>query len=99
MPKPKPLIAGNWKMNGLRDGATALLGALLARAAKGAKCDVLVCPPATLLGHASERLAGSSIRLGAQDCHVGDAGAHTGDISAAMLICDPTLFDAYPWFV
>jgi len=83
----RPLIAGNWKMNGLRRDAVALASALVARmqAAGDPPCDLLVCPPAVLIYPVGEALAGSRIALGAQDCHAEVAGAHTGDISAAML--------------
>lgn len=49
-----------------------------------AKCEVLICPPATLLSRAKS-IAGSALALGGQDCHAAETGAHTGDISAAML--------------
>ncbi len=80
------LIAGNWKMNGLRADGLALADALarLARRDKPA-CDLLICPPATLLAPIAVALAGSGIALGGQDCHPKLFGAHTGDISAAML--------------
>ena len=82
----RKLIAGNWKMNGLRADGTALGRALTARhhdAVLG--CELLVCPPATLLTEIASLLVGSGIALGGQDCHPDPAGAHTGDISAAML--------------
>jgi len=81
-----PLIAGNWKMNGLRKDGVALVRALVekARAASSLPCEILVCPPATLLRAASE-LAGDVIAVGGQDCHAAEAGAHTGDIAAPML--------------
>jgi len=82
----RPLVAGNWKMNGL---GTALreLESLKERLAQDPvpAADIMVCPPATLLARASDVLAGSGIVLGAQDCHPQSAGAHTGDISAEML--------------
>ncbi len=83
----RKLIAGNWKMNGLRHSAAALAGALAerARAAGPLGWDPLVCPPATLLGLVGEALQGSAIALGGQDCHPAPSGAHTGDISAGML--------------
>jgi triosephosphate isomerase len=82
------LVAGNWKMNGLRaDGAT--LARALARraiaAGGGLGREVLVCPPATLLFSVSDIVAGSGIAIGGQDCHAAPNGAHTGDISAEML--------------
>ncbi len=83
----RPLIAGNWKMNGLRaDGeARARELALRANAADAPPCDWVVCPPATLLAPVSAALAASGIALGGQDCHFAANGAHTGDVSAQML--------------
>ncbi len=83
----RKLIAGNWKMNGLRQSAAALAGALAerARAAGPLGWDPLVCPPATLLGPVGEALAGTAVALGGQDCHPAQSGAHTGDVSAEML--------------
>jgi triosephosphate isomerase len=82
------LVAGNWKMNGLLDHGTALAQGLRERAtAAGATlgCELLVCPPATLLSTVGGVLAGSGIALGGQDCHAAPKGAFTGDISAEML--------------
>jgi triosephosphate isomerase len=83
----RPFIAGNWKMNGLRDDGCALARAVAAAAtaADGLQCDLVVCPPATLLAPVGEIVSGGPVRLGAQDCHAAESGAHTGDISAAML--------------
>jgi triosephosphate isomerase (TIM) len=82
----RPLIAGNWKMNGLK-ASSAELAAMLAGAAKvAAKADLLVCPPATLIAAFAEQARGSkNLTIGAQDCHPKASGAHTGDISAEML--------------
>ena len=80
----RPLIAGNWKMNGLKADGIALARAV-ARGAGGLSCEFVVCPPATLLALVAPALAGSGVGLGGQDCHAKAAGAHTGDISAAML--------------
>jgi len=82
----RPLVAGNWKMNGLSSalGELTALRELLAEAPVP-EADVMVCPPATLLSRAAAVLAGSEIALGAQDCHPLQSGAHTGDISAEML--------------
>ncbi len=84
---PRPLVAGNWKMNGTRAEAVELAGALVdgAAAESGLLCDVLVCPPAHLLFPVLGVVAGSPIALGGQDCHARPAGAHTGDIGAGML--------------
>jgi len=79
----RKLIAGNWKMNGLR-AAVAELDRVI-EAAPDAACDLLLCPPATLIGLFSTRAAGSALMIGGQDCHPKAAGAHTGDVSAEML--------------
>ncbi len=78
-----PLIAGNWKMNGLKADSVDLARAVAAGAAEGR--DLLVCPPAVLIPPVAEALDGSGVALGAQDCHFESGGAHTGDIAAAML--------------
>ncbi len=83
----RKLIAGNSKMNGLRDPGVALARELAARAGAAGPLgyDLLVCPPAPLLVPVGEAIRGSAIGLGGQDCHSERAGAHTGDISAEML--------------
>ena len=80
----RQLIAGNWKMNGLRADAVALAAAVR-KAATELGCETLVCPPATLLMAVGDVLAGGAVGLGGQDCHTAERGAHTGDLSAAML--------------
>jgi triosephosphate isomerase len=82
----RPLIAGNWKMNGLR-ASSAEFEAMLAGAPQvAAKADLLVCPPATLIAAFAEKARGAkNLSIGAQDCHPKASGAHTGDISAEML--------------
>jgi triosephosphate isomerase len=82
----RKLIAGNWKMNGLRADAQALVDTLVARRAadRGFDADLLICPPATLLDRIGQRLEGSPILMGAQDAHAEQSGAFTGDYSAAM---------------
>src|ERR1700748_2433984 len=80
----RPLIAGNWKMNGLK-AAMSEFEAMLAGAAEvAAKADLLVCPPATLLATFAEKSRGG-VAVAAQDCHPKRSGAHTGDIPAEML--------------
>ena len=69
-------------MNGLA-ADLAMLEAVKAGIGNPA-CDVLVCPPATLLARAAV-MAGGVFAVGGQDCAPGASGAHTGDISAAML--------------
>jgi triosephosphate isomerase len=82
----RPLIAGNWKMNGLK-GSLAEFEAMLAGASGvEAKADLLVCPPATLMAGFAEKAKGSkTLSVGGQDCHPKASGAHTGDLSAEML--------------
>ena len=80
----RQLIAGNWKMHATRDQAASIITPL-AGAAAGLPCELLVCPPATLVHYVAERLAGSPVGVGGQDCHADSAGAHTGDISAEQL--------------
>jgi triosephosphate isomerase (TIM) len=82
----RPLVAGNWKMNGLGASLTELK-ALKQRLEQSPvpEPEVMVCPPATLLAQARWALTGSDILLGAQDCHPLPSGAHTGDLSAEML--------------
>ena len=80
-----PLIAGNWKMNGLGDDGAALARAVVAGAAELKNCDLWIAPPVTLLRALAELAAGSAVAVGGQDCHPETSGAHTGDISAAML--------------
>jgi triosephosphate isomerase (TIM) len=82
----RPLIAGNWKMNGLK-ASLAEFEAMLAGASQvAAKADLLVCPPATLIATLAEKARGAkTLGLGGQDCHPKASGAHTGDISAEML--------------
>ncbi len=85
--RPRPLVAGNWKMNGQRAAlaeAKAVADALAARPAPLA-ADVMICPPATLVMVLSEVLKGGSLTVGAQDCHTAVSGAHTGDVSAEIL--------------
>ncbi|HEV8677809.1 MAG TPA: triose-phosphate isomerase [Stellaceae bacterium] len=81
----KQLVAGNWKMNGLRADGIALARAIAERARQRHACDLLVCPPTTLLAAIGEAVAGSSVALGGQDCHAAPSGAFTGSISAEML--------------
>ncbi len=82
----RPLVAGNWKMNGL-EASLGEIGALIEKLGSAGlpNADIMVCPPATLMRAAAEKLVGSDIALGAQNCHAKASGAHTGDISAEML--------------
>lgn len=87
MSKRRPLVAGNWKMNGQLSSAKEIkaLVKLLASAKTKPKCDVLLCPPATLISPFKAHVTGARVALGGQDCHAEIEGAHTGDISAEML--------------
>lgn len=80
----RPVLAGNWKMNGV-SASLPELSAISAGAAGFAKLDIVVCLPATLIWRAASIVAGSSVALGGQDCHAEKSGAHTGDVSADML--------------
>lgn len=82
----RPLIAGNWKMNGLKSSLGEFEAMIAGAPDVAAKADLLVCPPATLISAFAERASGSKIlSVGGQDCHRKALGAHTGDISAEML--------------
>ncbi|HLG82170.1 MAG TPA: triose-phosphate isomerase [Bradyrhizobium sp.] len=81
----RPLIAGNWKMNGLKAAEGEFKAMLTGAPAVAAKADLLVCPPATLIAAFTEKARGTAVNVGAQDCHPKPAGAHTGDIAAEML--------------
>jgi triosephosphate isomerase len=87
--RPLQLIAGNWKMNGLRADGVALATEIARRARQAGAAalgrELAICPPATLLAAVATAIADSPVQLGAQDCHVSPNGAHTGDISAVML--------------
>jgi triosephosphate isomerase (TIM) len=79
----RKLAAGNWKMNGTT-AALAEVQALIA-AYPRPSCEMLLCPPAILVGQMASVAQGSALMVGGQDCHPKASGAHTGDISAAML--------------
>lgn len=72
-------------MNMTRADGVALAGAVARGASAALACDLLICPPATLILPAAEAVAGSSAAVGGQDCHPAENGAHTGDIAAEML--------------
>jgi triosephosphate isomerase len=81
----RPLIAGNWKMNGLRASLAEAVAVKDALPASGGVADVMICPPATLVMAMAGVLSGSPVAVGAQDCHAAATGANTGDISAEMV--------------
>jgi triosephosphate isomerase len=80
----RPLVAGNWKMNGLK-ASVGELDKIIAGAKKLANVDLMVCPPATLIASFAAAARRSDVAIGGQDCHALPAGAYTGDISAEML--------------
>ena len=80
----RPLVAGNWKMNGLR-ASIGELEKIIAGAARLGNVDMMVCPPATLIASFAAAARGSAVAIGGQDCHALASGAYTGDISAEML--------------
>jgi triosephosphate isomerase (TIM) len=84
MASRRPLVAGNWKMNGV----AASLGELervMAGAGGVARADLMICPPATLVAAFAARAKGSAVAIGGQDCHAEVSGAFTGEIAAEML--------------
>ncbi len=82
-----PLVAGNWKMNGLAAalGEARRVAERLGDPGFAGGVEAMLCPPATLLAELAREAAGSRLLVGAQDCHTAPKGAHTGDISAEML--------------
>jgi triosephosphate isomerase len=82
----KPLVAGNWKMNGTSASLPEArsIGNGFMRGLD-ADCDALLCVPATLIARVQQILSSTPVRTGGQDCHARPSGAHTGDISAEML--------------
>src|ERR1700737_305110 len=86
MNEVRPLIAGNWKMNGLKASMAEFEAMIVGAGSAASRADLLVCPPATLLAaFAAKASASKTLSVGAQDCHPMPSGAHTGDISAEML--------------
>ncbi len=79
----RKLAAGNWKMNGMAASLSEVSALLAAHPAP--KCDMLLCPPATLIAAMAQLAKGSALQVGGQDCHAKASGAHTGDLAAAML--------------
>ena len=77
------IAAGNWKMNGVRAALPEIEA--MARGAESLGVEMVICPPATLLGAACTAAASTKLEIGGQDCHEAASGAHTGDISAEML--------------
>src|SRR6202162_648102 len=85
MPSRRPLIAGNWKMHGLRASVAQLESILRGCGRVRDDVDLMICPPATLIAAFAAAAKGSRVAIGGQDCHAEPSGAYTGDISAEML--------------
>lgn len=86
MSGPRPLVAGNWKMNGLKASLSELAAICEGAKAGGfGRAEAAICPPATLVAAAAEIAKGAPVAIGGQDCHMKATGAHTGDVSAQML--------------
>ena len=83
----RPLVTGNWKMNGLGAalGEAGRVRDGLGQAGFAPGVDAMICPPATLIAALAREAAGSRLQVGGQDCHARPSGAHTGDVSAEML--------------
>ena len=83
----RPLVAGNWKMNGLRSSLSEIAAIRDAVAGgRAGRAEVAICPPFTLLAWAVELCGGRTpVLLGGQDCHAAASGPYTGDVSAEML--------------
>lgn len=81
----QPLVAGNWKMNGNRDGALRLANAVAQGTEAGSAAEVLLCPPFVYLADLARALKDSGVSLGAQDLCAEDNGAYTGEVSGPML--------------
>lgn len=85
MSTPRPLIAGNWKMNGLAAALAEGVALAEALAEDPAAARVALCPPATLIALMAEAVRGTAVEVGGQDCRAEVSGAFTGDIAAEML--------------
>jgi len=81
----KPLIAGNWKLNGTREANAALVQGIVNTVDLSASCDIMVCPTFVYLAEVRALLTGSGVLLGAQNVAAESEGAFTGEVSAAML--------------
>jgi triosephosphate isomerase len=84
MAERRPLVAGNWKMNGVT-ASLAELDKIVTGAGGIPRADFMICPPATLVAACAARAKGGAVMIGGQDCHAEPAGAFTGDVAAEML--------------
>ena len=83
--KPRPMIAGNWKMNGLAGSLEEAKAVAAALAETPSEAEIALCPPATLIAQMAWALRGTSVLVGAQDCRPEASGAFTGDVSAEQV--------------
>ena len=86
MPNPRPLLAGNWKMNGTAAALGEARALATALETHPASARVALCAPATLIARMAATLAGSPVLVGGQDCRAEPFGAFTGDVSPEMLV-------------
>lgn len=83
----RPLVAGNWKMNGDSASTVDLVNGIVNGSGDVANAEILVCPPYILIPRAADALNGrDDVTLGAQDLDINGSGAFTGQISASMLV-------------
>ena len=82
----KPLVAGNWKMNGSSETAQGLIAGIREGVEAGVAAEVAICPPFVYLSQAAAMLEGSAVALGAQNVSQHESGAYTGEISSSMLL-------------
>lgn len=82
----RPLVAGNWKMNGSSESTMNLVNGIADGRSEVTNAEVLICPPFILIPRAADAINGRDISLGAQDLDINDSGAFTGQISASMLV-------------
>ena len=81
----RTLIAGNWKMNGLRSSLVEIIAIAGGVTPAKENVEALICVPATLLMQAADQARETDLQIGGETCHANESGAHTGDVSAEML--------------
>lgn len=82
----RPLVAGNWKMNGSRERVAALVEGIRAGMGSVERAEVAVCPPFVYIPQVAGLLDGTGIALGAQNvCDHAEEGAYTGEVAGSML--------------
>lgn len=81
----KPVVAGNWKMNGTRSSVSELVSGIKAQLEGGDSLEVLVCPPAIFIPQVLAEIEGSSIAVGGQNAAAAEKGAFTGEVSPLFL--------------